>query len=321
MKRREFLKVAGVSVAGTAIAHSLLTSCGKDKGTTTPPISPSEKPKGHFELWQLTPATDTICNSYLLKTKEGNLIVIDGGNESNGDADKLRGWIKAKGGNKVKAWWFTHPHGDHIGAFMNISNDLQGIEIDTIYYSRVADSISEGRTLTNRFNDRLAVMEQAGVNVVNLNLGGRYDLDGIFIKVLGIANPEFTTAAEGTSVINEQSVIIRFEDDSKSVVITGDASDQAGTKALTKYSKYLDCDYLQMGHHGQRGLRQSFYKAVTFKHCLWPTPKWLWETTEQDNIDGTKPYKTWQTRQWVAEKGIPDENNHVAWRDIDWHLA
>lgn len=316
MKRRDFLKVAGGSVAGLAFGSTLLQSCSKD-GKEGGTVTPVEKPTGHFSLWQLTSASDNIGNSYVLKTAAGHLIIMDGGMENNGDAEKLRKYIQSQGKNKVAAWWLSHPHGDHIGAFLNITSDLQGIQIDTVYYSKVSPSITEGRTLTGRFNNRLEELAAAGVNVVDLTLGARYDIDGIFIKVLGIANPEFTTASEGTSVLNEQSVIVRFEDDAKSVVFTGDASEQAGTKAITKYSKYLNCDYMQMAHHGQRGVRESFYKNVDFKHCLWPTPKWLWNAAEGN----ANNYMTWATRKWMDEKGIPAENHHVAWRDIDWYLA
>lgn len=280
-----------------------------------------EKPTGHFSLWQLTSASDTIGNSYVLKTAAGHLIVMDGGMENNGDAAKLRSYIESQGGNRVDAWWISHPHADHIGAFLNITADLGAMTIGKIYYSRLADAIrlKEGNgTLCDRFYTRLDELAEKGVEIVNLQSpGARYDMDGIFIKVLGIANPEFTTASSGTSVYNEQSVIVRFEDDVKSVIFMGDASEQAGTKAITKYSKYLNCDYIQMAHHGQRGVRESFYKNIDFKHCLWPTPKWLWEA-EEGNANN---YMTWATRKWMDEKGIPAENHHVAWRDIDWHLA
>lgn len=327
MKRREFLKVAGTSMAGLALVPSFFASCNKEGGTGNNTNVPVEKPTGHFSLWQLTSTSDTIGNAYVLKTAEGNLIIVDGGHSGNTDGDKLLNYIKSQGKGKVKAWWFSHPHADHIGAFMNITAgdlDKLDIEIETIYHSRLATAVMNKENSGNNctlFYNRLAALEARGTKIVDLQtLGARYDMDGIFIKVLGVANPEFTTASEGTSVYNEQSVIVRFEDDSKSVVFLGDASEQAGTKAVTKYQKYLCCDYLQMAHHGQRGVRQSFYNAIDFKHCLWPTPKWLWETTEQDNIDGTKPYKTWQTREWMKAKGIPDENHHVAWRDVDWYL-
>lgn len=330
MKRRDFLKVAGKSIAGFAIAPTLLDSCegnGGNGGTPDTPEGPAvEKPTGHFSLWQLTSASDTIGNSYVLKTREGNLIVMDGGMETNGDAEKLRGYIKSKGGNKVKAWWLSHPHGDHIGAFLAITNDLQGMAIDTVYYSRLSDAAKAkegGGALAQRLYDRLDVLAAAGVKVVNLNLGSRYDMDGIFIKVLGIANPEFLTASQGTSVYNEQSVIVRFEDDTKSVVFTGDASEQAGDKAIQKYFKYLNCDYIQMAHHGQKGVRESFYKNIEFKHCLWPTPKWLWQAGEAGTAYADNPhgYNTHLTRAWMAAKGIPEANHHVAWRDVDWYLA
>ena len=323
MKRRDFLKVAGRSFAGLAIAPTLLESCGEKGGSPDVPEVPVDKPTGHFSLWQLTSASDTIGNSYVLKTREGNLIVIDGGMENNGDAEKLRGYIKSKGGNKVKAWWLSHPHGDHIGAFMKITSDLQGIQIENIYYSELTGGAltcegSGGKNTCEKLYARIAELAAGGTNAINLQTtGARYDMDGIFIKVLGVQNPELTAGYTGCGPFNDQSVIVRFEDDSKSVVFLGDAGEGCGTKAITKYAKYLNCDYLQMAHHGQRGVRESFYRNIDFKHCLWPTPKWLWEAKE-GNASG---YATWQTRAWMDAKGIPAENHHVAWRDIDWYLA
>ena len=52
-----------------------------------------------------------------------------------------------------------------------------------------------------------------------------------------------------------------------------------------------------------------------YQHKDWPN--WRWNAAEGNSNN----YMTWATRKWMDEKGIPAENHHVAWRDIDWHLA
>ena len=188
----------------------------------------------------------------------------------------------------------------------------------------------ENSTNTLRLYNDFTEAEKRGTKVHDVTLGGRYDLDGILFKVLGVANPELTTGYKnrlggtGCGPYNDQSVILRVEDDTKSVVFLGDAGQGCGEKLFTvnsKYKKDLDCDYLQMAHHGQQGVKESFYKGIKFSHCLWPTPKWVWDAPEPTPDDTTHSLETWRTRKWMDEIGIPPENHHVAWRDIDWHLA
>ena len=70
--------------------------------------------------------------SAILETKNGSLIVIDGGTEA--DAPYLLQKIKEKGGH-VSAWLITHPHSDHVGAITKLLNEGAPITIDGIYYN------------------------------------------------------------------------------------------------------------------------------------------------------------------------------------------
>ena len=116
-------------------------------------------------------------------------------------------------------------------------------------------------------------------------------------------------------------MILRFEDDVKSVVFLGDAEEACGDKVIQKYFKYFNCDYLQLAHHGQQGVKESFYKAISFKTALWTTPKWLWDA-EEGNSNG---YRTWETRKWMKDKGLKEgeagaDDHRIMWRDEDWYL-
>ena len=72
---------------------------------------------GGAELTMLAGQTKAQMMSFLLETKEGSLIVVDGGWWD--DADHLTKEIKKRGGH-VSAWFLTHAHTDHVGALLNI---------------------------------------------------------------------------------------------------------------------------------------------------------------------------------------------------------
>ena len=71
--------------------------------------------------------------SCVMKTKEGAVIVVDGGRDV--DAPHLIEVIQELGGH-VDAWLLTHPHSDHVGAITEILNmDPMPISIGKVYYS------------------------------------------------------------------------------------------------------------------------------------------------------------------------------------------
>ncbi|MBR6826389.1 MAG: MBL fold metallo-hydrolase [Oscillospiraceae bacterium] len=77
--------------------------------------------------------------SYVVKTRQGKILVIDGG-YSTGDYDPkyLYSFLQTVSGKAVPhvdAWFFTHNHNDHYGAFRGIANLYpNGITVDTIYH-------------------------------------------------------------------------------------------------------------------------------------------------------------------------------------------
>jgi glyoxylase-like metal-dependent hydrolase (beta-lactamase superfamily II) len=82
---------------------------------------------------QVSSPSDDIGNCYILRTKNGKVIVIDGG--KNTDTQNLRNILTDKYGGIVDQWWISHPHGDHIGAFIDILENPQGIKIKEVYHS------------------------------------------------------------------------------------------------------------------------------------------------------------------------------------------
>lgn len=93
----------------------------------------NKKPsKKTFALWQLPNQTDNQMMSYIIRTVNGRIIVIDGGTA--GDASYLKQCIRELG-NTVDVWFISHPHNDHMNALREILKNPEKIKIGAIYGS------------------------------------------------------------------------------------------------------------------------------------------------------------------------------------------
>ncbi len=286
-------------VAATAIA--LAVSC-----ILAAYADAAQKPKS-FTLWQLPEQTHSQMMSYVIRTPNGKVIVIDGGMK--GDADYLRKFLKEQG-NHVHAWFFSHPHSDHTDAPVAILSDPQGLTVDRIYMSSLdvewLRKYENSETHTQvEINEMLA---RTGRSAIELVPGAQFIFDGVRVDVLAVKNPELRMNA-----INNSSVVLKVWDAGKSVVFLGDLGPEAGNKLVAgPYASKLKADYCQMAHHGQSGVRDNVYKAISPTHCLWTTPKWLWENNQGKGYN-TGPWTTFETRKWAEELGV--KRNYVTWSD------
>lgn len=255
-----------------------------------------------FTLWQLPSQIDTIGNSYVVRTVGGKLIVMDGGMAA--EKDYLKGFIDALGG-RVDAWIVSHPHDDHISALIALLEQPNGVKIDKIYHSRFTEELidsesAETAAITRRF---YALLDNAtNIEEVDCHCGDEFEIDGVYFKVLTEKNPEFVKV----NPYNNSSMIVKMWDKTKSFIFLGDAGVEEGQKLLkSEYAADLECDYMQMSHHGQAGCDKEFYDTAKFRACLWPSPKWVYDNNTGGGFN-TGHLKTVEVREWMQQKGITE---------------
>lgn len=259
-----------------------------------------------FTLWQLPPQGPSQMNSYVIQTGQGHVVVIDGGTAD--DAPYLRGFLAALG-NRVEWWFVTHPHIDHMGALTEILREPGNIEIGTIYQSPMsAPQLATDPARKKLARDYLAALAASNVPTVDLAEPGlTMSLGGLNLKVLQVNDPETLENA-----YNNASIVLRLWDKRKSLLMLADTGTESGERLLANVDrKELDCDYIQMAHHGQMGVSEDFYRTVSFRACLWPTPLWVWNNDVGEGYD-TAWMETIATRRWMDEKGITE--HYCAWQ-------
>lgn len=304
--RRSFLRTSALGVAAAAMPAPLLAA----RDPRQAPIALHGK--SAFTMWQMPSHNNDIGNSYVFRTRRGRLIVMDGGKPV--ESYFLRGFLGALGG-EVEAWFISHPHDDHMGALSDILRNPQELRIKAIYHSRMPEAVIKGEPQCEapcrEFYARLEAAQ--GIEVTDIQQAGHtYSWDGMNLQILSVAN-DFTT-----NPYNNSSMIMRVWDQRKSITFLGDAGIECGDKALHgPYGHLLDCDYLQMAHHGQNGCSEQFYQSVKFRACLWPTPIWVWNNDQGKGFN-TGILKTCDTRLWIDRLGIKE--HHVTCTDGMWQL-
>ena len=241
---------------------------------------------------------------------KGKTVVIDGG--TTGDGKQLKKLLSDVSDGHVDAWFFTHPHHDHIGAFCELAG-AQDITVDGIYHKFPA--LFELKSFGVRHEGEIKLWEKFYGILENsfdgrartLAEGDSFVFGSVKISVLRVYNNSIRD-----NFINNSSSVLRIDGESASVLILGDLGREGGDEVMKKCSlEALTTDYTQMAHHGQCGVRREFYEYIKPKRCIWPSPNWLWDNDNGEGFD-TGPWQTVRTREWVEALGV---NEHFVEKD------
>lgn len=236
---------------------------------------------------------------YILKTKSGKIIVVDGGLEE--DGAHLKEMLRAEGG-KVSAWLITHPHSDHVGALINVLNDKNSaISIEGIYYN-LTDMDWYRRNeayradYVQKFVDSLKNVEPSVLHS-KIKYGDIINIDDASIHVLN--GPYLFTV----NSINNSSIAYRVDMGGKRIIFLGDMGEQAGDSLISDVqASELKADIVQMAHHGQYGVSKRVYEIISPTIAMWNAPEWLYNNT-------SGKYLTLEVRKWMKDIGV--KSNYV----------
>lgn len=254
-----------------AIILVLLSGCGKEK------IVAPEDVK-----WTLTQHQDVSgsqANFYTITSNSGELIVIDGGTENN--ADYVRQVI-AENGEHVDAWILTHPHFDHIGAFVKIFTE-DGVEVDAIYdngldydfYKAVAQEWDVIATYEAYLD-----LTEGWQEVTSLKAGDALKFDNL---TLTFYNSYFEGIEQfAGDVPNNSSLVFKAATPEMSMLFVGDCYAQGLADKWMKEGLDIKADCVQMGHHGNNTLPIWFYEHVGADIVFFDAPGWLMEGEQYD---------------------------------------
>lgn len=266
------------------------------------------------ELYHLAQQSHTQMMSYIIRTSEGHLIVIDGGTAENAPflLEKL---TELSGGGRpvIKAWFLTHAHSDHIDAFLELYRNYRGKFTAENLYCHFPESSFIEKNEDISYHTILEYQELrqhfAGIETI-LTEGMHLEIGSAAFDVLYTTDPAFTNNA-----LNNSSTVLMLTLGGVKTLFLGDLGIEGGKKLLA-YQKAgkisLKADLVELAHHGQSGVTYDVYASVRPSAALWCTPQWLWDNNQDGRGPGSGPWTVEQTRGWLASL---DVRYHVISKD------
>ncbi len=266
-------------------------------------------------LYQIA-ETSEFMMSFVIVTKQDNVIVIDGGRAE--DMPSLKEHI---GGRHISMWILTHPHTDHIGGFISEfrKNNAADFDIEKVYYnfppyeiinntdvedyeyysSDINETLPEFLEVLPRFEDKTHIVKQ----------GESVSVDEVRIDFLYSYHEGLTA-----NIINDSSLVFKLTTPNKSVLFLGDIGPDGGDVLYRESRHLLNADIVQMAHHGHMNCSMEIYAAIMPEACMWCCRDWLYDEAEVPEylsdveklrqMGRIRMYGTKITRDWMDILGV-----------------
>lgn len=225
---------------------------------------------------------------YIITLEDGSFVIFDGGHvrEKNGfpkTYDYVRLYTLLQELNRrpdgqivISAWFMTHEHSDHFNVFRWFCKEYgDKVTIQAYGSCSCSDAVAFNAKNPERHttwgNLAKARDYAGGFTLVTLQTGDKFTLGGVEFEILYTVDD---LLPDRLHYFNDSSFVCKMTYGGQSTMWLGDIC-SAPSEILTKrYSTdYLQCDFVNMAHHGLNGAHWDLYEAIDPKVLLWS----LWE--------------------------------------------
>ena len=232
-------------------------------------------------LWQLEVDTKGSYSSggmsYVLRLTDGSFVIIDGGYNTNTEADNLYDLLKANTPEGeipvISGWFITHLHIDHYGGLVAFASKYASVtEVKAFYYNFPGvkvSSTSNGVDPSAGRDVELSMKKwKDAVRYDTVHSGMAIGFAGALAEIICTHEDVYPlTFADG----NDTCTVVKFTIGGQSVLFLGDARyNQSATMVNTIPAQTLKSDMVQVSHHGYEGCSAALYKIVDASVALWP---------------------------------------------------
>lgn len=233
--------------------------------------------------------------SMFMRLADGSFLVWDGGGtNADSDADNLYSKMKvsaeAVGINKVviSGWFLTHCHGDHAATYLSfVSKYANQAEIKKLIISpttyEYGAAVKDGAQYEANVISQ-TVFKCKNTDIIIARAGQKYRFADVTVDILYTLD---ALMPHDFLDYNNSSVVSRVQRGDKVLITTGDAATAVWEHLCDVYGEYLDCDYLQVPHHGAiPGATIEAYNLLKPDFLLWPAGQSVLDRVTSSSYQG-----------------------------------
>ncbi|MGN0288191.1 MAG: ComEC/Rec2 family competence protein [Lachnospiraceae bacterium] len=235
-----------------------------------------KKTNSFYQVTQLPFPTFWGGEAYSIITPEGDLYLVDGGFQGE-DGERVARYIEEHGG-KVKGWILTHPHVDHIGAFLDYMKENSG-NVEKVYYSPFTREFFEEEKdpeIYNIINNPRAILfyefldvqaaTAAEVEYIPLKAGDRLLLGELELEC-------FASFDASRRDVNANSLVFTLSYEDFTLLLTGDMTEATLEDiklTADARARIWQTDIIQIPHHGYMAgiASDALYQATSPQYAL-----------------------------------------------------
>lgn len=209
-------------------------------------------------------------DSILITSPAGKTVLIDAGDTTKGKA--VVDALKRNNIQQLDYFIATHPHPDHIGGSAEVFKAVKVLNVidngqepsgpaEKSVESPSKKAVAKKPPVPKKppsirkfYDDYKAAVSASGAQYDTARPGTKYDLGGgALLTVLAPSEPLFTKEGmrTGGNVPNANSIVLRLDYGSFSMLLAGDAEEQTEHRLMTKELD-LQTRVLKVGHHGSK---------------------------------------------------------------------
>lgn len=225
----------------------------------------------------------------LIQCADYSFFIVDSGHYFQfNDNDRIYRFMRErtpKGKNVVVAGWLvTHTHTDHISKLMDfLKYNCEDVDIEAFYYNILPKGYTneswniEERTFNEKFYNMMNSLKD--IKTIILHGGERFYVRNLMFDVLCTHEEIYPKVITD---FNDTSVAVMLTAENTRIFIPGDASARSSEVIESRYGESLECDIVQVAHHGHTGLSATAYEYTNAPVLLFPITRIKFDEAYQE---------------------------------------
>lgn len=216
---------------------------------------------------------------YIIRLSDGKFVIIDSGIGEYEEDEHIFELLKEQSPEFEKpiiaAWFLSHAHEDHFGAFISFINKYrEDIYLENLIYNweKIGDL-----DITD-FEKTLETIK-ADTKIIIARTGQSFRFSDCVFDLLFTGEDLYP---QEICNLNDTSLIMRMDLSGHRVLWLGDAMNQSSDYICSRYDeRSFKCEFLQVGHHGYAGGSEQLYKWANPEILLWPCPDFWYPVVKE----------------------------------------